>query len=63
MDGIKELDRKEESEVLSLEESLRRDDMDGDKALNPNEYTIAFFKHCWDTVEGNKLHPRVYHSL
>jgi len=36
--------------------------MDGDKALNPNEYTIAFFKHCWDTVEGNKLHPRVYHS-
>ena len=38
-------------------------DKDGDKALDPNEYTIAFFKHCWDTVEGNALHPRVYHSL
>lgn len=27
MDGIKELDRKEESEVLSLEERLRRDEL------------------------------------
>lgn len=33
-------------------------DMDGDKALGLDGFTIAFFKHGWNTVEGDA--PQVF---
>ena len=42
--------RFKKDEVLSV---VR--DMEGDKALGPNGFSMAFFHHCWRVVERDVL--------
>ena len=42
--------RFEKDEIISVAR-----DMEGDKALGPDGFSIAFFHHCWRVVESDVL--------
>ena len=42
--------RFEKDEIISV---VR--DMEGDKALGPDGFSMAFFHHCWRVVESDVL--------
>ena len=57
-----ELDRIRELERVWLERKFEREeilqvvsDLEGDKSLGPDGFTIAFYHHCWKVVEKDVL--------
>ena len=57
-----EFDRIENMERVWLERKFERkeilqvvSDLDGDKALSPDGFTMAFYHHCWRVVEKDVL--------
>ena len=57
MDGL-EFTSIEEDERLELERDFSKEEvvkvlqeMEGDKAPGPNNFTMAFFQKCWSVVE------------
>ena len=61
MEGL-EFDQIEEVERSWMERRFEKDeiiqvvrDMEGNKAPGPNDFSMAFFHHCWRVVESDVL--------